>query len=268
VSNEAPRTLSKEQIEFFNENGYLKPFRIFDEAGVLRNQQYLDELLAQIIAANDGRDAYSINGYHLQCGGIWDLATNPQILDLVEDLLGPNFVCWGTHFFCKLPGDPRAVPWHQDASYWPFDRARTVTAWLAIDDADVENACMNVIPGTHQMGALKWRQASGPAVLHQQIEDVESLGAPVPFELKAGEISLHADMLAHGSAPNLSYRRRAGLTLRYTPVEVRAGSGWNRDAILCRGEDKSGHWVHNPRLEGDSVEPREWQRPPVANAGG
>ena len=77
--------------------------------------------------------------------------------DKVEDLLGPNFFCWGSHFFCKLANesDHGFVPFHQDATYWPFDHNRTVTVWLAIDDADEENSAMNFIKGSHKEKKLK-----------------------------------------------------------------------------------------------------------------
>jgi ectoine hydroxylase-related dioxygenase (phytanoyl-CoA dioxygenase family) len=258
--------LTPQQIAFYNEWGYLKPFRVFDEDGAKANLAYFDGLLEGIRKLDDGRDAYSINGYHQKCQGLYEIVTNPDILDLVQDLIGPNFVCWGTHFFCKMPGDPKSVPWHQDASYWPFDISRTVTAWLAIDDVDVENGCMEVIPGTHRMGALKWENTKSAAVLHQEIVDAEQYGERVPFELKAGEMSLHADMLAHGSPPNLSNRRRGGLTMRYTPVEVRAlnddpikQQGWNRQAIIVRGADPSGHWSNHPRPLGEDLSAMPWQ---------
>ena len=56
-----------------------------------------------------------------------------------------------------MPGDGKAVPWHQDASYWPLSPSKAVTVWLAIDDADRDNACMRVIPGTHHFGHLTYR---------------------------------------------------------------------------------------------------------------
>ena len=269
VQNDAPQVLSQGQIEEFNERGYLKPFRVFDTVEAAANRAYFDGLLARVAAANDGRDAYSINGYHTHCAGLWDIATNPRILDYVEDLLGPNFVAWGSHFFCKLPRDPKAVPWHQDASYWPLEPARTVTVWLAIDDADAQNSAMMFLPGTHRMGHLKWRNAQTPAVLNQEIEDIETLGEPVYDELKAGEMSLHADMLAHGSTPNKSDRRRCGLTIRYCPMSVSTGqSGWSRDSIWCRGEDPTGHWADNPRPAGENIDAHTWHVQPTAQAGG
>ncbi len=260
VVNPDPRKLMPDQIPFYNTHGYVKPFVIYNQAQADANRAYFDSLLAGIKEQNDGRDSYAICGYHTQCRGIYDIITNPLILDHVEDLIGPNVVCWGTHFFCKLPHDPKAVPWHQDASFWPFDQSRTVTVWLAIDDADVENSCMHVIPGTHNLGALKWEKPKGPGVLDQEITDVNQYGEPVPFELKAGSMSMHADMIVHGSSPNASNRRRCGLTIRYIPAEVRSTAGWNKFGVICRGHDVSGHWANLPRPGGEDLTPKPWQQ--------
>ena len=269
VQNASPAVLTPAQIEAYNRDGYVKPFRVCDDAQVRSNREYFDWLLQEVGNANDGRDQYSINCYHSYCAGIWDIATNPNIVRHVADILGDNFVCWGSHFFCKLPHDPKTVPWHQDASYWPLSPARTVTVWLAIDDADEENSAMMFLPGTHRVGHLKWRQASEGAVLHQEIEDIEQFGAPVFDELRAGEMSLHADMLAHGSTPNSSNRRRCGLTLRYCPMSVSTGqTGWSSDSIWCRGEDKSGHWANNPRPDGEYSDPQKWAKKTTAIAAG
>ena len=138
---------------------------------------------------------------------------NPRILALVEDLIGPDFVCWGTHYFCKMPHDPKAVPWHQDASYWPFTPARTVTCWLAIDDSSVENACMSVIPGTHRMGHLTWKRTSRRprCLIEQEIEEIERYVESRPHTEYSMPVKsrLHADMRSctHGSPPNTSARK-------------------------------------------------------------
>ena len=114
----------------------------------------------------------------------------------------------------------------QDASYWPFSPSKTVTAWLAIDDADRENGCMQVIPTSHLHGQLSYRQSddSEKNVLDQTVDRVEQYGAPVDIDLKAGQISLHSDLLLHSSEPNHSSRRRCGLTLRYCAAG-RPGAG-------------------------------------------
>lgn len=253
--NAAPRALAPEQISFYNEHGYIKPLDAYPPAQADQNRAYFDDLLRKVQTARGDLDAYSINGFHVCCAGLHDIVTNPVILDHVQDLIGPDVICWGTHFFCKQPRDPRKVAWHQDASYWPFTPARTVTVWLAIDDADRANAAMMFLPDTHRRGHLKWRSvAKDQAVLNQEIEDANQLGEPVYDELKAGQFSLHADMLAHGSEPNRSARRRCGLTIRYCPPTVRAlNPGWTKGAVLCRGSSTAGAWTYNARPVGENI---------------
>lgn len=254
VRNPQPKHLTPEQIAFYNEQGYLAPFTVYGPVHAERNRAYFDYLLAELRVQRPERDAYALNGYHGRCKGIYEMATHPAILDLVEDVVGPDIIAWATHFFCKLPGDPKNVHWHQDASYWPLNPARTVTAWLAIDDADVENACMHFLPGTHRLGHLDYQKPETPGVLWQEITDIEKYGTPVPDILKAGQVSLHADMLAHGSGPNLSSRRRCGLTIRYCPPSVEpVERSWGGNAILCRGRCDNPLWSLTPLPPGENI---------------
>jgi ectoine hydroxylase-related dioxygenase (phytanoyl-CoA dioxygenase family) len=157
-------------------------------------------------------------------------------------------VAWGSHFFCKMPGDGKTVSWHQDSSYWPLTPSKAVTVWLAIDDADRGNACMRFIPGTHVLGHLTYKlsETDPSNVLNQAVPDVEKYGEPVYVELKAGEASVHSDLLLHGSEANTSTRRRCGLTLRFTPGDVRAYMDWDQKGVVVVG-DKPPHWADRPR---------------------
>src|SRR5579871_5213323 len=145
-----PCRLTPEQSRFYNENGYVKNLPVFTADEIAEHRHYFDRLLAKQMA--DGGDSYSLRRLTRYCRPIWDIITHPTILDHVEDLIGPDIVAWGTQYFCKLPGDGKVVSWHQDASYWPFTPAHTVTLWLAVDAADRDNGCMQVIPGTHRLG--------------------------------------------------------------------------------------------------------------------
>src|SRR5260370_34040469 len=246
-----PRTLTAEQVAAFNRDGYLKGIRIFSEEEIAGIRQYFDRLLARTLAA--GGDSYSISTAHLRYGRVYDLLTHPRIVACVADLLGENVIAWGSHFFCKMPGDGKRVAWHQDSSYWPLTPSKAVTAWLAIDDATFENACMRYIPASHRFGTLTYTLSENDEanVLNQTVAGVAKLGQPVPVELKAGEISIHSDLLLHGSEANQSARRRCGLTLRYCPADVRAGLGWNAKGVVVSGHDQSGHWSDPPRPDAD-----------------
>lgn len=247
----APLTLSREQVEAFNRDGYVKGIPVFDSAEIAAHRAYFEVLLAQVLA--EGGSSYSISTAHLRYGRVYDLLTHPRIVALVRDLIGDNVVAWGSHFFCKMPADGKVVHWHQDSSYWPLTPSKAVTVWLAIDDADVENACMRFIPGSHHFGHLTYRmtEEGSDAVLNQEVPNAEQFGQPVDVELKAGEVSLHSDLLLHGSNANESDRRRCGLTLRYCAADVRAGLDWNQKGVIVCGVDPSGHWANPPRPAAD-----------------
>lgn len=244
----APRVLTRAQIEHFNERGYISPVPVFRAAEIAGIRAYFDDLLARVMA--DGKDSYSISTAHMKYGRVFDLLAEPRIVDCVADLLGDRVVGWGSHFFCKMPHDVKTVSWHQDASYWPLTPSKTVTAWLAVDDADIGNACMRFLPGSHTHGHLPYRESDAEEhnVLNQTVEDAEArCGAPVNVELRAGQMSLHTDLLLHGSRANSSGRRRCGLTLRYCTTDVRAYLGWNGKGVILRGTDPDGHWGDPPR---------------------
>jgi hypothetical protein len=247
----APAALTREQVETFNRDGFLKGIRLFSDEEIAGHRRYFDGLLTRVLAA--GGTSYSISTAHLRYGPVYDLLTHPRVVAVVKDLLGEDVVAWGSHYFCKMPRDGKAVPWHQDASYWPLTPSKTVTVWLAIDDADTENACMRFIPGSHWFGHLTYRMTedADQTVLNQEVENVERYGAPVDVELKAGEASIHSDLLLHGSGPNKSDRRRCGLTLRYCAADVRAYEGWSAKGVIVSGRDPSGHWANPPRPEAE-----------------
>jgi ectoine hydroxylase-related dioxygenase (phytanoyl-CoA dioxygenase family) len=246
-----PQTLSREQVEGYNREGFVRPVRIFSDDEIAGIRAYFDDLLEQVIAA--GGDSYSISTAHLKYGRVYDLLTDPRIVGCVKDLLGERVVGWGSHFFCKMPHDGKSVAWHQDASYWPLTPTKAVTVWLAVDDADTENACMRFIRGSHHFGHLTYRPSSTNEhnVLNQTIDDVEQYGQPVDDVLRAGEISLHSDLLLHGSNANDSDRRRCGLTLRYCATDVRAHLGWNGKGVIVSGTDPEGYWANPPRPENE-----------------
>ena len=246
TSNPSPQCLAPAQIEQFNAQGFLTPFDGLsrEETNDLRN--YFDGMLDAF--RNLGRSSYSINTAHLRFARIHKLMSHPAILAPVSDLLGPNIIAWGSHFFCKLPKDGKRVPWHQDALYWPITPTKTVTVWLAIDDTDPENANMRFIPRSHLHGTIDYDITDdSDVVLNLETRNAEDYGDP-PFDniLRAGQFSIHADLLLHGSEANESDRRRCGLTMRYAAADVKAYHDWHYKGILVKGEDKEGNWANLP----------------------
>ena len=237
-----PQVLRPEDIETWNRDGYLGPLDVYDESTVGEIRVYFDQLLAATLA--EGKDSYSISSAHLKHARVRDILCDPQIVGYVRDLLGEDVIGWGSHFFCKMPGDGKRVDWHQDCSYWPLTPTKAVTVWLAIDDADQANGCMETYLGSHTHGLIDFEtiDAADGNVLDQSVKEPEKYGRHQLTALRAGQISIHSDLLVHGSSPNDSDRRRCGLTLRYCPAGVMAYLGWNQKGVLVSGKCDRSLW--------------------------
>lgn len=245
--NANPKILIPEQIKQYNEQGYLMPFNGLDQEESREIRAFFDGVLAAYIEL--GKSSYSINTAHMRFARIYQLVQHPRIVDAVADLLGPNVVCWGSHFFCKMPHDGKRVPWHQDSTYWPLSPTKTVTVWLAIDDADPENANMKFIPRSHLHGLIDYDETQDAnTVLDLAVRNPHSYGdGEVDDQLKAGQFSMHSDLLLHGSEANESNRRRCGLTIRYAAADVTTWYDWHKKGFVVRGENVGGHWA-NPEM--------------------
>lgn len=227
----------------------------------------VDALVAEldrVIAANPGVRPEKLISIHLENGregvkgssAFLDLARDPDILDLVEDAIGPDIALWGCHMFCKTPGDGLEVPWHQDGHYWPIRPLATCTVWIALERSDAENGCLRLVPGSHRAGVLHdHMKEEGDLALSEKIEmSAFDEADAVDVVLAPGEMSLHDVYMIHGSNPNRSMRRRAGLAIRYMPTtshldralrEAGDGSGVmvdfsTRPLWLLRGVDRCG----------------------------
>lgn len=238
------RRLSEAEKAQYARDGYVKNLPVFAPDGVVALQAFFNEMAGRLPG---GVDISRVNMWHKASRKFYDLCRTPAILDYVEDLIGPDFFQWGGQFFVKYPHDGSAVPWHQDAQYWPLSPRRTVTVWLAIYDTDAGNAAMQVVRGSHLQGSFRHHVNDAPHLVLEQEADADQIDADniVTLDLKAGEISLHDDGLLHGSGANLSDRVRCGLTMRFCPTEVKCDlSVWPTfEAYMARGVDQ---YRHNP----------------------
>ncbi len=223
---DAKTVLSREQIERYHREGYIIPdFRLPD--AVLERMQ---EALNALMTANPHLATDNMFCPHLTEAGVqglkgdpvWlEFAAYPDILDFVEQLIGPDFLLWGSTVFGKPAFSGKEVPMHQDGEYWPIRPLATCSAWIALDDTTLENGCLHVIPGSHrEQRLLSHHQDDGDHLaLNQALDRSEYREEDaVPILLKAGQVSFHDVYLAHGSQPNRSPNRRAGFVCRYMPT--------------------------------------------------
>ena len=244
------QTAADQHAARYRADGILFPVEMFSPAEISDYRIAFDEVdgAGGFDRAHQGNAAR-----HFDLEFVWRMATYPPLLALMQELMGPDLLLLSTDFFIKQ-GDPSGdifVAWHQDVTFWGLEPAAAHTAWIAIDDSDVENGCMRVIPTSHRHGIVRHGTSERPGNLlsvNQEIPDqlVDSSGA-ADVVLAAGQVSIHDGHLFHASMPNRSRRRRAGLTVRFIPPHVRQreenslGANWR--PILVAGEDRYGHFA-------------------------
>ncbi len=242
--------LSPAQVEAYKRDGYIGAIDVIDGPRISGYREAFDDLESRV-----GKETAQIGlvDYHFEEEFIWKLAAHPTILDTIEALIGPNVLLLATHFFNKYGEGEEAeafVAWHQDVTFWGLEPPQAVTAWYAVDDSDVENGCMQVIPGTHVSGIVehgKAEQTGNLLSINQEVHvSPEEAATAVDLPLQAGQISIHDGTLIHGSLPNRSNRRRCGLTLRYVPTSVRQAEDNSLDGrwrpVLVRGKDEENNF--------------------------
>jgi len=170
-----------------------------------------------------------------------ELCRHPRVLDAVEAILGVDLILIMSHLIVKRAEDGLPVAWHQDNTYWHSVQGTDVgTVWLAIDDTDCANGCMQVIPCTHE-GYPEMEKVStgGDDLLGLTVEVTPEMEeAAVCLEMDAGSLSVHDSFVLHGSEANTSGRRRAAYTMRYAntkTVRVNTIEHWV-PVYLVRGE--------------------------------
>ena len=254
-----PKHLSVQQVEHFRREGYAYPFRALDERQAQQYRELIESYERQ--AGHDANRTLKIKG-HLAFPALVELGRNPRILDAVEDLIGPDILLFGASIFAKDPGDPRYVSWHQDSAYFGLSPHEEVTAWVGLTDANEENGCLRVLPGSHVGPDMRHEETYAPDNMlakGQSLVGVEESRA-VAMPVRAGEFSLHHERTAHSSLPNRSAGRRIGFAFFYIPTHVRPVQGRGR-ATLVRGVDEYGHWDPDdlPRTDLDPVSMRQLQ---------
>lgn len=243
--------LTEAQETAFERDGYLANVPVASPSEASQYRKVFDE-----IESREGREKCQKGLYdpHFNEQFVWDMATNPAILNAIESLIGSNLLLMGTHFFCKYGPTDAFVAWHQDVTYWGLEPPKAVSAWYAVDDSDAGNGCLQVIPGSHHAGVRAHDKSDVDGNLlsiNQELKVSEDEAKEVVnVELKAGEISLHHGLVVHGSVPNRSQRRRCGLAMVYIPTSVRQSeenslrSTWK--ALLVRGENTEEYFENSP----------------------
>jgi len=232
--------LSRSQLDHYHNEGYIVPDFRLDNETLDTIKGHHERLISRLPEFRDY--CPSVLAYDL---AFLNYARIPEILDMVEQVLGGNFALWNSSFFAKPAHYGRATPWHQDGEYWPIRPVATCTAWIAIDDANTTNGCLKLIPGSHKKDELLAHETNPDPnlTLNQEVLSSEfDESRSVDLVLEAGQMSLHDVRMVHGSEANTSPYPRRGMTLRYMPLT----SVFDRELALTQSEDM-GFKAHQDR---------------------
>lgn len=222
--------LTQEQLDFFEENGYVSNIKLLEDWQVEILKSELDQIMDPAHLANDlfyefhTNESSDPNAVLFHALGAWrltagfhDVLWNPAFVMAASQLLGNSAVrFWHDQLFCKPARHGGVVAWHQDYSYW----TRTVpmqhlTCWTGLDDATWENGCLYYIPKSHRWGLLDKPELAGDmeGIMAYLTEEQKAEFRPVPIELKQGYASFHHPLMVHGSYKNESDRARRAFVL-------------------------------------------------------
>ncbi len=155
------------------------------------------------------------------------LLYHQPMLDIVEDLIGPNIQLFHDHLLLKPPRHGGPVFWHQDNQAWQCVPASNVTCWMAFDDADSENGTLQYVRGSHrntmgmEVGSEDGRLLDIDRIIEEgQIDIVEA---------KAGDALFHHCLTLHNSEANRSDRTRRAHSIHFAVTGTRCGRlpPWN-----------------------------------------
>ena len=245
-----PKSLTPEQIQAYDRDGFLFPIDVCSEAEAAELSRKVELMEAQMGAELQAK--FRIKA-HLPFPWLVDIVRNERLLDAVEDIIGPDILCWGASFFSKKARDHRFISWHNDTYFYSYEPQETLSAWVSFNPATIESGCLMYIPGSHKGPDPKHIFKPGPDNLvsdGRTVVGVDETKA-VPAILKPGQVVFHHERVIHGSGPNNADHPRVGFVIHYIAPHVRETKFEGPTAMLCRGRDTSGgHWGRDP-------EPRE-----------
>lgn len=222
--------LTKDQINCFNDNGYVSGVNILSEDQVdilceeleyFFNSNHEGKELWHEYHSNESGDPanvlfHALGSWRLK-EGFHDILWNPALTIPAAQLLNGPIRFWHDQLFCKPAKHGGVVSWHQDYSYWTRTKPMShLTCWIGLDDSDSNNGCLQYVPGSHNWDLLPITGLAGDMEAIKKVlsqDQWERLNNPVPIILKRGEAAFHHPLMVHGSFENNSERQRRALVI-------------------------------------------------------
>jgi non-heme Fe2+,alpha-ketoglutarate-dependent halogenase len=234
--------LSSNQLQEYNDNGYVAPIDVLTKNETIEIRKEIEFIEKKFPKGIEKSGRYNA---HLISPLLDQVVHNIKILDSVESVIGKDILVCGTTLFIKNPYEKGFVSYHQDAKYIGLEPHNWVTVWVAITNANEENGCMKMWPGSHKKSLKEHNQKFNKGNLLTRGQTVENVPEKEikPLVLSAGQMSLHHPTLVHGSGLNKSNDRRIGFVIQsYIGSNVKQVLGEN-SVQIARGNDEFGY--HN-----------------------
>ncbi len=230
-NDEKSQLLSSDQLSHFETNGFVSGINLLASSQIEALRTELTELFDPNhkgrefwyeYHSNESGDANNVLFHALGAWrireGLHDILWNPPFLKAASQLLGDKPVrFWHDQLFCKPAKHGGVVAWHQDYSYWTRTKPmQHLTCWIGLDDATVDNGCLQYVPGSHKWDLLPATGLAGDMNAIRKVltdDQWEQFQNPVAVELKAGQAAFHHPLLIHGSYENRTDRPRRAIVL-------------------------------------------------------
>jgi len=190
-----PKILTEAQVQSFQGDGLLTPVRAMSAERARHYRERFESLEARVPDIKKMKTKS-----HLLCPWVLDIAEDPYILDIFEDLIGPNLRCWSMAWRVKKADGETFAGWHQDSFYG--SAVPVVLGALALSECGSRQGCLRGIPGSHRWGILRHEETDDPKSIlarGQYITEPFDESKAVDFELRPGEMAMFDNSLVHGS---------------------------------------------------------------------
>ncbi|HBP60107.1 MAG TPA: phytanoyl-CoA dioxygenase [Alphaproteobacteria bacterium] len=239
------------------QDGFLFPIDVMpgDEAAGLRAELESLEARWQDNSLPHPLNTYKRVNSHCVMPLSCRIASDPRILDVVEGVLGPDIMIYGVEYFIKEANSTQIVSMHQDLTYWGLGATSgMVTVWLALSASTPASGCMDFVRASHKNPILPHNDTFDDENLLSRGQEVTAkvdAADKTPIEIHPGQISMHHGLTIHGSGPNTTGDRRIACVIRYINPDVVQQVGQRDYAMMARGVDRNGHFIHfaPPRSE-------------------
>ncbi|MBP3962635.1 MULTISPECIES: phytanoyl-CoA dioxygenase family protein [Paenibacillus] len=218
--------ITAQDVEFYKENGYLLVKGVFNKEEIVQMRKAVDGIIDRAARANMDHNAQwqgdflpaeelkklvlkGFHDVHYHDASFLRALSHPNMTDVLSQIIGPNVQLHHSKMLVKPPENGAAFPMHQDHPYFPHEQHTMLAASVHLDDADLENGCLHVMPGSHKWGELPHM---GRHYLNAKEYPVSD---GVPCVAEAGDVLFFNYLTIHGSPANRSERTRRNVLFQY-----------------------------------------------------